>query len=55
VFDRGQLSPFIAMWMPNFVLGFLGIFLCIQTAKEQKFINSDFLKLFNFKSIKNND
>ena len=25
--DRGQLSPFIAMWMPNFILGLLGIFL----------------------------
>jgi lipopolysaccharide export system permease protein len=53
--DRGQLSPFIAMWMPNIVLGILGIFLCIQTAKEQKIINFEFLNLFNFKSDKNND
>ena len=45
--DRGELSPFIAMWMPNFVLGTLGIYLCIQTAKEQKLMNFDFLNIFN--------
>ena len=53
--DRGQLSPFIAMWMPNFVLGVLGIFQCIQTAKEQKIINLDFLNIFNFNLKEKND
>ena len=52
--DRGKLSPFIAMWMPNFILGTLGIYLCIQTAKEQKLINFDLLNLFNApKELKN--
>ena len=53
--DRGQLSPFFAMWMPNIVLGALGLFLCIQTAKEQKIINMDFINLFNLNMKKNND
>ena len=53
--DRGQLSPFFAMWMPNIVLGALGLFLCIQTAKEQKIINMDFINLFNLNMEKNND
>jgi len=53
--DRGKMSPFIAMWMPNFVLGTLGTFLCIQTAKEQKIINLDFINLFNLNLGKMND
>ena len=53
--DRGQLSPFFAMWMPNIVLGALGLFLCIQTAKEQKIINMDFINLFNLNMEKDND
>ena len=53
--DRGQLSPFFAMWMPNIVLGALGLFLCIQTAKEQKIINMDFINLFNLNMEKNID
>ena len=53
--DRGQLSPFIAMWMPNFILGLLGIFLCIYTSKEQRIINNNFLNKFNFKNSTKND
>ena len=53
--DRGQLSPFIAMWMPNFILGLLGIFLFIYTSKEQRIINNNFFNKFNFKIITKND
>lgn len=53
--DRGQLSPFIAMWLPNMVLGTLGIFLCIQTAREQTLIKLEFLNIFNFNTKEKND
>ncbi len=53
--DRGELSPFIAMWMPNIVLGILGIYLCIQTAKEQKLINFDFFKYIQYDKKMRND
>jgi len=53
--DRGQLSPFIAMWLPNMVLGTFGIFLCIQTAREQTLIKLEFLNIFNFNTKEKND
>jgi lipopolysaccharide export system permease protein len=32
--DRGFVSPFWAMWAPNVVLGALGLFLTLYTARE---------------------
>ncbi len=44
--DRGSLSPIISMWLPNMVLGALGIFLCIKTSREQNFFNFELLNIF---------
>ena len=44
--DRGSLSPALSMWLPNLILGFLGIFLCYRTSREQKFINFEILNIF---------
>jgi lipopolysaccharide export system permease protein len=37
--DKGHVSPFLAMWIANFVFGILGIYLIIMSVKELKFIN----------------
>ena len=44
--DRGLLSPALSMWLPNLILGALGIFLCYRTSREQKFINFEILNIF---------
>jgi lipopolysaccharide export system permease protein len=44
--DRGSLSPALAMWLPNLILGVLGIFLCYRTSREQQFINLEILNIF---------
>jgi len=44
--DRGSLSPALSMWLPNLILGGLGIFLCYHTSREQKFINFEILNIF---------
>jgi len=53
--DRDMLSPFLSMWLANFIVGAFGIYLLIRTAKEAAFINFDFLtrlipKRFQWKS-----
>ena len=53
--DRGKISPLIAMWLPNFILGSLGIGLCILTAREQKTIKLDFLNITKLIEKKSND
>lgn len=44
--DRGSLSPALSMWLPNLILGALGIFLCYRTSCEQKIINLGILNIF---------
>ncbi len=44
--DRGSLSPALSMWLPNLILGVLGIVLCYRTSREQKFINFELLNIF---------
>lgn len=44
--DRGSLSPALSMWLPNLILGVLGIFLCYRTSREQQFINLEILNIF---------
>ena len=44
--DRGLLSPALSMWLPNIVLGPLGIFMCFRHSKEQRFLNLNFLNIF---------
>lgn len=41
--DRDMLSPFLSMWLANFVVGLLGIYLLVRTVKEVSFINFNFL------------
>jgi lipopolysaccharide export system permease protein len=44
--DRGLLSPALSMWLPNLVLGALGLFMCYWQSLEQRFLNLDILNLF---------
>lgn len=39
--DRGLLSPFWGMWSANIILGILGIYLTIKSARERVTINFD--------------
>ncbi len=41
--DRDMLSPFLSMWLANFVVGAFGIYLLIRTSKEVSFINFEHL------------
>ncbi|MDZ7318145.1 MAG: LptF/LptG family permease [candidate division KSB1 bacterium] len=41
--DRDMLSPFLSMWLANFVVGILGLYLLVRTVKEVSFINFNFL------------
>jgi lipopolysaccharide export system permease protein len=48
--DRGLLSPALSMWLPNIILGAIGIFLCYQTSREQKSIKFEILNFFKINS-----
>ena len=37
--DRGLLNAGISMWLPNIILGILGLYLCYSIAKENTIIN----------------
>lgn len=48
--ETGDYPPFIGMWLPNVIMGGVGIYLLIQNAKEQpvrlpKMVTSGFLSL----------
>ena len=54
--DRGLLSPFLSMWLPNFVLGIIGIFMCYWISTEQRIINFENINIIKWKNrSKNND
>ncbi len=36
--DRGYVTPFIAMWSPNFIVGAAGVVLLIRSVRETSFI-----------------
>jgi lipopolysaccharide export system permease protein len=40
--DRDMLSPFLSMWLANFIVGSFGIYLLVRTVKESSFIKFDF-------------
>ena len=44
--DRRFLSPMLAMWLPNILIGVAGILLTLRTIKEISFINLDKIKIF---------
>ena len=52
--DRGNITPFLSMWLPNIILGALGIYLIYKNSKNRSKIKFDFLNLF-FKKNGNND
>ncbi|MBI5731545.1 MAG: LptF/LptG family permease [Ignavibacteriales bacterium] len=41
--DRGLLSPFLGIWSANILLGILGIFLMIKSAREKVTLSFDFI------------
>ena len=52
--DRGTISPFISMWLPNIILGILGLYLIYINSKDRKKIKFEMFNLL-FKRKKNND
>lgn len=44
--DRQLLSPFLAMWLPNIIVGSFGIYLTYRVVKETTFIRWDRLPKF---------
>jgi len=42
--DRDMLSPFLSMWMANFIVGGFGVFLLVRTVKEVALLDFSFLK-----------
>ena len=56
--DRGLLSPFLGIWSANILLGILGIFLMIKSAREKVTLSFDFItKLIpqSWKTVQEND
>jgi lipopolysaccharide export system permease protein len=49
--DRRLLNPFLGMWVANFVIGALGIFLTYRMNKEQIMIDFSYFKKFLPKSF----
>jgi lipopolysaccharide export system permease protein len=41
--DRNFITPAMAMWAPNFLLGGIGFYLILQTVKEIRFLDWSFL------------
>ncbi len=48
--DRGFLSPALSMWLPNIVLGVLGLYMCYRQSLEQQILSFDLLTLFKRKN-----
>jgi lipopolysaccharide export system permease protein len=44
--DRDILSPFLGMWMANILIGLVGVYLTVRTAKETLVINWNFFTRF---------
>ena len=51
--DRGYLSPVISMWLPNLVLGIVGLVLCYRQSLEQRVLKLDIISLLKFKNGRN--
>ena len=52
--DRGTISPFMSMWLPNIILGVLGLYLIYINSKERKKIRFEMFN-FIFRKRKKND
>ncbi|MBT3252054.1 MAG: YjgP/YjgQ family permease [Candidatus Marinimicrobia bacterium] len=53
--DRSLLSPFLSMWLPNFILGAVGLFFCYRTSREQRFFNLEWMSFFKFAKKEKDD
>ena len=42
--DRGLLYPSLSMWLPNILLGLIGLYLCYKVINEQNIINLHYIK-----------
>jgi len=42
--DRGFLDPWLAMWMANIVLGLLGLYLTVRSARENPTLDLTWMK-----------
>ena len=51
--DRGAISPFISMWLPNIILGVLGLYLVYINSKDRKKIRFEMFNLIFKKKGKN--
>ena len=50
--DRGQIGPFVAMWLPNWIVGLGGVYLVVSIAYESRFFTTDPLRrLFRTKKV----
>ena len=50
--DRGMLHPALSMWLPNLILGLLGILMCYWQSHELWIINIDIFNIFKRKNGK---
>ena len=48
--DRGFMHPGLSMWLPNLVLGLLGILMCYWQSIELRTINFDIITIFKRKN-----
>ncbi len=46
--EAGVYPPLIGMWMPNIVIGGIGLYLFVRTANDRPVIIDSFLNLFNW-------
>ena len=53
--DRGYLSPALSMWLPNLVLGPIGVLMCYWHSQEHQLKNINFINLFYHGSKLNSD
>ena len=51
--DRGTVSPSLSMWLPNILLGFLGLYLIYINSKDRKKISFEIFNLLFRKKEKN--
>ena len=52
--DRGSMTPFMSMWLPNIILSILGVYLIYRNSRNRSKIKFDFINLF-FKKKRSND
>jgi len=49
--EAGVYPPLIGMWMPNIVIGGIGLYLFVRTANDRPVMINSFLNLFNWQRL----